>query len=150
MQVSAAGSGTSRMPWVSVVAALFVPLVVTAVAHVLDPEAERQARVDALVEDVDALRGALVRQAAAGPVGSCGSEDAARTAIEAHDAGWHAAPCWSILDASPTTLHAMWIVNGGDDFAVHGIADIDGDGELIEVVATREHAAERWTAPGVL
>lgn len=138
------------MPWVSVIAALFVPLVVTAVAHVLNPEAERQARVDALVADVDALRGSLSRQREAGPVGSCGSLEAATAAIASQDASWHDSPCWSGLEASPTPLHALWIVDGGDDFAVHGIADIDGDGEVIEFVATRGHAAERWTAPGVL
>ena len=147
MLVSAAGSGTSRMPWVSVAAALVVPVVVAGVAHVVDPEEARMAKVDALAGDVDALRDALAQRT--GSVGSCGSEEAARSSIAEVSTAWHEAPCWSGLPVTPSGEHAFWIVGGGHDFAVHGIADLDADGEQIEFVATGGHAAEAWTAPGV-
>lgn len=150
MYVSAAGSGTSRMPWVSVTAALVVPLVVTTVAHLVDPEEARRARVQALAGDVDALRASLQRQAADRAITSCGSADLAHTALEDGTAAWRGDACWSNLDVKPTTDRAFWVVGGVDDFAVHGIADMDGDGVPIEFVATRAHAAEPWTAPGVL
>ena len=150
MFVSAAGSGTSRMPWVTVVAALVVPMLLTLGAHVLDADEARLARVDALVSDVEALRTSLLVKTLVGPVDSCGSADEARAAIADGTTTWRDAPCWAGLPMTPAPDHALWIVGGGDDFAIHGIADLDGDGEFIEFVATRSHAAEPWTAPHVL
>ena len=150
MFVSAAGSGTSRMPWVTVVAALVGPMLLTAGAHLLDPEAARRARVEALVSSVDALRASLLPTARSGSIASCGSEDEARAAIADPTKVWHEAACWAGLPVTPASDYALWVVGGGDDFAIHGIADLDGDGEMIEFVATRAHAAEPWTGPGVL
>jgi hypothetical protein len=147
MHVSAAGSGTSRMPWVSVVAALVVPLVVTSVAHVVDPDAQRRVRVDAIAVDVDRVREAWLND---GMGQSCGNEEWAHAAVAEGDSTWRRGACWERAGVDHTADHALWVVGAADDFAVHGIADIDGDGVVVEFVATRARPAERWTPPDVM
>jgi hypothetical protein len=59
------------------------------------------------------------------------------------DAGWSALP-WS---PGGPVRGAYWVEVSGDDFIVHGVCDVDGDGERAEYTATATLNATQQT-PG--
>ena len=81
----------------------------------------------------------------------CGSADEARAAVAAGNVAWKGAECWTKLGFAPidTPRGAFWVEVAGDDFTVHGLADLDGDGTPLAIVATRDTTARATTPPGV-
>lgn len=99
--------------------------------------------------NVDGIKTALLAyDAAFDEYKFCGDERSARRAVGKELRPWVEDPCWRELGWRPDgdVRGAYWIerVTGDDgspSFAVHGVADVDGDGVLVEYVATESQNA---------
>ena len=109
-----------------------------------------------LPQNVDSLRTAqLVYESAYGEFVPCSSEATAMSNIERlggkgqHPFNPSDHPCWKVLDWAPDGLirgeYWVEVTDGGRDFKVGGISDLDEDGEYAHFEATRESAATKVT-----
>ena len=106
--------------------------------------------------NIDGIRTQLLSRKASGkPFVACGSEAGAKAIIEQHGAKekhpFNAAgkACWTQLGWSPGSdiRGEYWVVvtNGGKNFKVNGISDVDGDGQFARYEATKQNEAVQIT-----
>lgn len=75
----------------------------------------------------------------------CGDERSARRGLGKELRPWAGGECWEALGWRPAgdVRGGYWIEpavaeDGTRSFAVHGVCDVDGDGQVVEYVATRD------------
>ena len=150
------GSDSSLLRRVVKVALLLLTLVFvgTGAAHVIQNfvwMASRAKRAE-LPQNVDSIRPAqLVYESVYGEFVPCSSEATAMSNIEQfggkgqHPFNPSEHPCWRALGWAPDGLirgeYWVEVTDGGRDFRVNGISDLDEDGEYARFEATRESAA---------
>ena len=80
-----------------------------------------------------------------------GNEFEARREIGKAQREWNSDAGWEKLGWSPDgkVRGAYWVEVHGNDFTVHGICDVDGDGEVAEYAATKTTGATLVTDPHV-
>ena len=94
--------------------------------------------------NVDGIKTALLAyDAAFDEFKYCGDERSARRAVGKEQRPWVEDPCWMELGWRPDgdVRGGYWIErvpgrDGSPSFAVHGVADVDGDGVVVEYIAT--------------
>lgn len=113
----------------------------------------KRSEVPANIEGIRSQQ--LVRKVDGEEYVACGSEAGAKAIIEQHGAKkmhpFNAAgeQCWSELGWSPGSdiRGEYWVVvtDGGNDFKVNGIIDVDGDGQFARYEATKQNEAVQIT-----
>jgi hypothetical protein len=150
METSPTGTGRSRMPIIATVAAIAAVFVTAVLAMITDDSGARAQQRAAVLADVDTIRIAeLSLVDFEGKWTPCGSQAASLSHVEAHEPGFADEDCWKKLGFHPNGPGGYWVEVVGDDFAVHGVVDLDADGIPAEFVATREMTARTWTDPRV-
>ncbi len=89
--------------------------------------------------NVDGIKTALLAyDAAYDEFIPAGSEAQARAVVGKELRPWERSPAWDKLGWRPDgdVRGAYWVVVVPGDFEVHGICDVDGDGDVAEYVAT--------------
>ena len=110
--------------------------------------------------NIDGIRTKLLARKSAGKAYvACGSEAGAKAIIEKyggkqmHPFNAAGKACWKQLGWSPGSdiRGEYWVAvtNGGKNFEVNGISDVDGDGQFARYEATKQNEAVQITAGDV-
>lgn len=101
-----------------------------------------------VVFNVDAVRVAQITyQDVFGDFVACSSASEARAEVTMQRHPFVDKPCWRTLSWLPDDVRgAYWVEVQGEDFTVHGVIDVDGDGTFAEATATKATQARLVTA----
>ena len=124
---------------IGIVAAIAIPNFVT--MQLRAKRSEVPSNVDAI------LTAELAYDAAFDSFVPCGSEEEARVALSKNARPWEGGECWEKLGWRPDGMvrGGYWVEVNENVVTIHGICDVDGDGEFAEYKATIQDGRAKAT-----